>query len=48
MILLLLNGARAWSYFGALVTLHNDLSVSENLGFYSTTVRAKMALALVI
>jgi hypothetical protein len=32
--------------FGALVTLHKDLSVSENLGF--TTVRAKMALALVI
>jgi hypothetical protein len=35
-----LNGTRAWGYFGALVTLHKDLSVSEHPGFYSTTVRA--------
>jgi hypothetical protein len=31
--LLLLKGTRAWGYFGALVTLHKDLSVSENPGF---------------
>jgi hypothetical protein len=32
-LLLLLKGTRAWGYFDALITLHKDLSVSENPGF---------------